>query len=66
MGYDRHLLKRKVEWEGGILATLEYGIHASDIDDPELAAAWAALSDAYEGLVPLMSVVDKLLRTTSK
>jgi hypothetical protein len=62
-GYDRHLLRYKVDWEGGILDTLEYAITAENINDPELAAAWGELAAAYNALTPLLARVDKLLRT---
>ena len=38
----------KVSWEGGLRATIEYGLKGSDIDDPILAAMWDAARDCYD------------------
>jgi hypothetical protein len=47
-------LARKIRWEGGLLAALEYGIKAEDIADPEISALWARLAKAYDELAPLV------------
>ena len=39
----------KVEWEGGVLESLDYGLTKEDVPegDTELYAAWEALEIAY-------------------
>ena len=56
------MLARKVGWEGGILATLDYGISSDDIDDPEIAALWAELERLYRGMAPIMGTIDRRIR----
>lgn len=57
----------KVEWEGGILESLDYGLKAADLDpnDPastELRRAWEALEGVYRTHVkPAMQVVEEIL-----
>lgn len=59
-GYDRRLLRHKIEWEGGVLDALQYGIHASDIDDPELRALWAELEAANAKVGPAVSTINHI------
>lgn len=42
-------LASKIEWEGGILDAVDYGIRAEDMPegDVEMAEAWHELEDAY-------------------
>lgn len=56
----------KVEWEGGVIDTLEYGLTSAHLDPADDAArplrqAWAALETAYAALRPLIDRVDELL-----
>jgi len=39
----------KVAWEGGIVGALEYGLTASDLQDPDsqLAKAWRRMEGAW-------------------
>lgn len=39
----------KVEWEGGIDSSLEYGLRSGDMDDsdPKLKEAWATLERLF-------------------
>ena len=55
-------LAHKVGWEGGILATLDYGIRSDDIDDPEVAALWADLEQLYLRMAPIMGALDRRIR----
>jgi hypothetical protein len=59
-------LASKVDWEGGILATLDYGISDDEIEDPELAYLWGRLRDLYDPMAPLMDRVDAILRAAKK
>ena len=35
----------KIAWEGGPLSAVEYGLSASDADDPRLGELWQAIAD---------------------
>ncbi len=55
-------LSAKIEWEGGYIAALEYGIKASDLADPEAAALWAKLENIYnQEFMPLTRDLDSIL-----
>ena len=60
---SRAAVRDKVEWEGGVMDALDYGIHVADMPDgdEELTAAWQALEDAFNVLQPLADAVEKLL-----
>lgn len=60
---DRLAVASKVEWEGGLIDALGYGIHAKDMPagDTELTAAWTALENAWNAMQPLITAVDALL-----
>jgi len=60
-------VRAKVSWEGGLRATIEYGLRGSDIADPALAAAWSAAKALYDPKADRWSpdpnnLVDKLDR----
>lgn len=60
---DRQAVRDKIEWEGGIMEALDYGLRTTDMPegDDELIAAWGKLADGYEALRPLADAVEKLL-----
>lgn len=53
----------KVEWEGGILGALDYGLRSNDLDvNGPLKQAWERLEDAYRIYVqPALHEVEALL-----
>ena len=53
----------KVEYEGGIFGALEYGLRATDLQDPTsaLGQAWAELTVRFEELKPLIDEVQARL-----
>lgn len=54
----------KVEWEGGVLDALDYGLRADDLDDsnPELKAAWRDLARRWaEDFEPGLRNVERML-----
>lgn len=55
-------LADKVGWEGGILATMDYGVRSTDIDDPDVAELWAQLEVLYNQMIPVMGKVDLRIR----
>lgn len=55
-------LAAKVAWEGGLVATLDYGVRSDDIDDPETAALWRELEHLYDEMTPLMAQLDLRIR----
>ena len=60
--YDRDLLAYKVNWEGGVLATLDYGLRPEDIADRDLRAAWAELRELHARMRPLVKAFERLLQ----
>lgn len=59
--YDRDLLKYKINWEGGVLAALDYGLRPEDIEDERLRVAWAELRELHGRIRPLMKSFEQLL-----
>lgn len=53
----------KIDWEGGIFDSLDYGIRAGDMPegDDELIEAWTALDVAYKVVAEAADRVSKLL-----
>lgn len=53
----------KVEYEGGPIAALDYGLRSSDLVDEHgpLARAWRRLEIKFRALQPDLSEVDTLL-----
>ncbi len=59
--FDATSLARKIRWEGGLMAALDYGIDAEEIQDQELAALWTSLDEAYRRFSPLLEeIADRL------
>ena len=63
--YDRELLASKIQWEGGVIGALEYGLKPDDIGDPELRAAWQQLQQAHAELRPLIQDFERRLRAVA-
>jgi hypothetical protein len=51
-------LARKVQWEGGVLEAVQYGIRAEQIADPELSASWRRIEEMWASLQPAVAAVD--------
>lgn len=51
-GYTRDLLASKIEWEGGIIATLEYGLRSEEIGDIYLRVVWRDMEVLYDKIRP--------------
>lgn len=60
---DRKALAAKIEWEGGLMESLDYGITTDMMPegDEALTGAWAALETAYRAVEPLADAVERLL-----
>ena len=60
---DRKSVRDKIEWEGGVMEAVDYGLRVTDMPegDTELRDAWDKLVTAYESVRPLAAVVEKLL-----
>lgn len=55
-------LAAKIDWEGGIVDTLDCGLRSTDIADPQAAAIWAELERIYDNqMYPLMERLHELL-----
>lgn len=59
-------LAHKVQWEGGVLSALEYGIRSDEIADPELATLWRRMEQVYGQLRPSVELTERLLRTARR
>ncbi len=59
-------LAHKVDWEGGVVSALEYGIRSDEIDDPELATLWRRMEDLYDQLRPSIDLTDRMLRAARR
>lgn len=53
----------KIEWEGGVLDALEYGLRAEDLDDsdPELKGAWSDLRNDWVNFEPALRNVEEMV-----
>ena len=60
---SRSALAGKIEWEGGILEALDYGIKTADMpeSDTELTEAWAKLEASFRQTAALAEAVENLL-----
>ena len=60
---SRAALAGKIEWEGGLMEALDYGITTGHMPegDEELTAAWTALETAFRAIGPLARAVEDLL-----
>jgi hypothetical protein len=64
--YDRRLLASKIDWEGGIIAALEYGVSSAEISDPDLRIRWEVLELLWAQMRPLIREFDRVLRGIEK
>ena len=51
----------KVEWEGGILEALDYGLKPADAPKGPIRDAWARLYQVWQQIEPLVDEVSRLL-----
>lgn len=58
---NRDRLATKVEWEGGVLAAIEYGIRSNMIEDKDLRAVWKELEERYLALTPIVDRLEEML-----
>ena len=60
---SRSALAGKIEWEGGLLESLDYGIKTADMPegDTELTEAWAKLEASFRQTRALAEVVEAML-----
>jgi hypothetical protein len=64
---SRAALAAKVEWEGGVMEALDYGIKTEDMPegDAELTEAWSKLEAAFKAVQPLADAMEKLLEAAA-
>jgi hypothetical protein len=55
-------LATKVEWEGGVLEAIQYGIKGADIADPRVAEEWRQLEQMWSAMEPALVAMNKRLR----
>jgi len=54
-------LHEKIDWEGGIVEAVEYGLRPDQMPSESLRAAWQALVDALQEAEKARRAVDRLL-----
>jgi hypothetical protein len=59
-------LATKVDWEGGVLPAITYGIRANQIADPEIAALWSEAEKTHALLEPVIRDIERRLRTVNQ
>lgn len=59
-------LATKVDWEGGVLPAITYGIRSNEIADPEIAELWAKAEKAYGALAPIVRTIETRLRAANQ
>lgn len=56
-------LAEKVDWEGGVIEALEYGIRSGDIADPEVATVWRRVEQLWSELRPAVRQIERTLQS---
>lgn len=51
----------KIEWEGGVLEALDYGIKSDDFDNMELRQVWKEFEEHSKEIEKLSPVVDNAI-----
>jgi hypothetical protein len=51
----------KVEWEGGVMEALDYGLKPADAPEGPIRDAWARLYQLWQQLSPIADEVSRLL-----
>ena len=62
VSYTRDLIASKIQWEGGVIASLEYGIRSADIEDVHLRVIWRSLETLYDQMRPLIVEFNRALK----
>ncbi len=63
-GLTLRRLAEKVDWEGGVIEALEYGIRSSDIADPEVATVWRRVEQLWTELRPAVRQIERSLQAS--
>jgi len=58
---SREELAAKIEWEGGVMGALEYGITAAQMPDEKMRAVWTDLQNAAVSIFDLCEQVETIL-----
>lgn len=59
--YSLEDLRGKVDWEGGVLDAIEYGIKPAEVPEGELRDLWTQACALHEQLDPVLERIGKLL-----
>lgn len=51
----------KIEWEGGIIEALDYGLKPADAPEGPLRDAWTRAYDLWQQMEPVIREIDELL-----
>ena len=54
---------RKVDWEGGVIDALDYGLRAKDMDDsnPAFKAGWQELERLWLDFEPMLRAMETMI-----
>jgi len=63
MAMSKADVRAKIEWEGGIVGTLNYGLKDTDIADPKLASLWAEAMAIHSDLESVIAEINEELRS---
>ena len=66
MAMSNERLATKVDWEGGVLTAITYGLSSDEIADQEMAALWAQAEKAYSDLAPIVRKIESQLRQANQ
>lgn len=55
--WTKQEVANKVDWEGGVISAIMWGLQAEDIEDSELSVAW----HEAEELIPVIRRIQNLL-----
>lgn len=58
----RQQVRDKIEWEGGIMSTLSYGLRPEDIADHSLATLWGEARDIHAELNSVLAEIREVLQ----
>jgi hypothetical protein len=59
-------LAQKVDWEGGVLEAIQYGVKAAEIEDPAIARRWKRLEQLWLKMEPDLVTLARTLRTAQE
>ena len=59
--YTEKEFAQKIDWEGGVIDALEYGLKSTDVEPGDLRDAWKTLQYWWDHLEGDLSVVQRMI-----